>query len=141
MMCAAAVEAMDWGCSCLWAQSLCCEEAEDLLGHSQALINSQVITAYFQTTELAPIYTASRRAGSAGGPGALCFTPGRGSFLGFLLDFVVTLYSRSMSRNVGTAARAPQSRERGGELGCSSSTRPGVEWEEESQLGPPWGLL
>ena len=42
MACAAAVEAMNWGRRYLWALSRDCEEAEELLDHTQTLI-----TAFF----------------------------------------------------------------------------------------------
>ena len=123
VVCAAAVEAMDWGRRYLWALSWDCEEAEESLDHTQTLI-----TAFFPAigpastppvTEEGQQATLVRRASHRAVAQFWCF----------LQDFVGQRYAPEEWRAVAATHPFIGVLVEGGRARLQLNLPPGVEWE------------
>ena len=123
MACAAAVEAMNWGRRYLWALSRDCEEAEELLDHTQTLI-----TAFFPpvaSASTAPVTEEDRQATLVRRASHRAVA----QFWCFLQDFVEQTYAPEEWRAVGATHPFIGVLVEGGTARMLLNLPPGVEWE------------
>ena len=121
--CAAAVEAMNWGRRYLWALSRDCEEAEELLDHTQTLI-----TAFFPPVapaSTAPVTEEDREATLVRRASHRAVA----QFWCFLQDFVEQRYAPEEWRAVAATHPFIGVLVEGGTARLLLNLPPGVEWE------------